>query len=52
VLGADSGVVVAEDVAEFIQRQPATRVETVAGAGHSIQGDQPLRLAELITEFR
>ena len=52
VLGADSGVVVAEDVAEFTKRQPATRVVTVADAGHSIQGDQPLRLAELITQFR
>jgi pimeloyl-ACP methyl ester carboxylesterase len=52
VLGADSGVVVAEDVAEFTKRQQATKVVTVPGAGHSIQGDQPLRLAELITEFR
>ncbi len=52
VLGADSGVVVADDVAQFTKRQPATRVVTVPGAGHSIQGDQPLRLAELIAQFR
>jgi pimeloyl-ACP methyl ester carboxylesterase len=51
VLGADSGVVVADDVTEFRHRQPGTRVETVAGAGHSIQGDQPLKLAELIAKF-
>ncbi len=52
VLGADSGVVVDDDVAEFCRLQPGTRVETVARAGHSIQGDQPLRLAELIAQFR
>ena len=52
VLGADSGVVVADDVAQFTKRQPATRVVTVPRAGHSIQGDQPLRLAELIAQFR
>jgi pimeloyl-ACP methyl ester carboxylesterase len=31
--------------------QPAADVITVADAGHSIQGDQPLELARLITEF-
>ena len=30
---------------------PATRVEGVEGAGHSIQGDRPLELAALIEDF-
>ncbi len=51
LIGDDSGVVAAEDVEEFRRRRPGTRVERVARAGHSIQGDQPVRLAELITEF-
>ena len=50
VQGEDSGVVVAEDIAQFLLRQPSARIETVPNAGHSIQGDQPLRLAELIAE--
>ncbi|WP_131745779.1 alpha/beta hydrolase [Frankia sp. Cppng1_Ct_nod] len=51
VLGSTSGVVTADDVAEFRRRQPASRVETVDGAGHSVQGDRPVELAELITDF-
>ena len=33
------------------RRAPAVRVEVVEGAGHSIQGDQPLVLARLLTDF-
>jgi pimeloyl-ACP methyl ester carboxylesterase len=51
VRGADSGVVGDEDVAELRRRQPAVRVETVAGSGHSVQGDQPVELTRLIESF-
>jgi pimeloyl-ACP methyl ester carboxylesterase len=49
--GALSPVVDDDDVAELLRRQPAARVEVVEGAGHSIQGDQPLELARLIESF-
>jgi pimeloyl-ACP methyl ester carboxylesterase len=51
VIGTDSGVVDAADIEEFRRRRPGTRVEFVEGAGHSIQGDQPVRLAGLIDDF-
>ena len=51
VRGADSPVVDDEDVAELRRRAPAVRVEVVEGAGHSIQGDQPLELARLLADF-
>jgi pimeloyl-ACP methyl ester carboxylesterase len=51
VRGGDSGVVGDEDVAELQRRQPGVRVETVAGAGHSIQGDRPVELAQILTDF-
>lgn len=51
VLGADSGVVGEEDVAELRRRQPDVRVEVVEGAGHSVQGDRPVELARLIESF-
>ena len=51
VRGADSPVVDDDDVAELRRRRPEVRVEVVAGAGHSVQGDQPLVLAELLTDF-
>jgi len=51
VRGADSPVVTDEDTAELVARKPAARVEVVAGAGHSVQGDRPLELAELIDDF-
>ncbi|WP_420637496.1 alpha/beta fold hydrolase [Candidatus Poriferisocius sp.] len=46
--GADSGVVGDEDVVELCRRQPDAEVVVVAGAGHSIQGDQPVELARLL----
>jgi pimeloyl-ACP methyl ester carboxylesterase len=49
--GAPGTVVGDEDVAELLRRQPAARVEVVDGAGHSIQGDRPLELAALLSEF-
>ena len=51
VVGSLSGVVVSDDVEEFRRRKPDVRVEVVDDAGHSIQGDQPLELARLLTVF-
>jgi pimeloyl-ACP methyl ester carboxylesterase len=46
--GAEGTVVDDADVAELMRRRPDAKVVTVSDAGHSIQGDQPLALAELI----
>jgi pimeloyl-ACP methyl ester carboxylesterase len=51
VVGGESRVVSEEDIAEFRTRQRGTRLERVAGAGHSVQGDRPIELAELIEDF-
>ncbi|MHB1445234.1 MAG: alpha/beta fold hydrolase [Acidimicrobiales bacterium] len=40
-----------EDEAELVRRNPSARVEHVAEAGHSVQGDDPVALACLIDEF-
>ena len=50
VRGADSPVVSDADVEELVRRQPTARVVVVPGAGHSVQGDQPLVLARLIDD--
>jgi pimeloyl-ACP methyl ester carboxylesterase len=39
------------DEAELVRRCPHARVEHVADAGHSIQGDQPVELARVIADF-
>ena len=39
------------DVAKFRECQPTARVEYVEKAVHSIQGDQPVVLAQLIKDF-
>ena len=44
--GGNSPVVDDADVAELLRRRPDAVVEVVDGAGHSIQGDRPLELAE------
>ncbi|HEX3539806.1 MAG TPA: alpha/beta hydrolase [Acidimicrobiales bacterium] len=46
--GERSRVVTDDDVAELRRRQPTAQVEVIAGAGHSIQGDQPVALAEAL----
>lgn len=46
--GALSPVVDDDDVAELQRRRPQARVVVVEEAGHSIQGDQPLVLADLL----
>lgn len=48
VRGGDSPVVDDDDVTELQRRRPDARVVVVEGAGHSVQGDRPLELAELI----
>ena len=48
VRGADSPVVDDDDEAELVRRRPDARVVRVEGAGHSVQGDRPLELAELL----
>jgi pimeloyl-ACP methyl ester carboxylesterase len=39
------------DEAELLRRLPDARVEHVAEAGHSVQGDTPVELAALIADF-
>jgi len=50
--GAATGTVVDDaDETELRTRKPDARVEMVEGAGHSIQGDKPLELAQLLEDF-
>ena len=52
VRGMRASSVVDDDAeAELRRRQPTARIEHVADAGHSVQGDDPLELARLITDF-
>ena len=51
VRGSRSPVVDDDDVAEFHRRRPRDAVIVVEDAGHSIQGDKPVELASIITEF-
>ena len=52
VRGMTPGTVVDDaDEAELLRRQPDAQVARVDGAGHSVQGDQPLALARLIDDF-
>jgi esterase len=51
VRGGESAFVTDEDAAEFGRRHPSLRHEVVAGAGHSVQSDQPLALAGLLEDF-
>jgi pimeloyl-ACP methyl ester carboxylesterase len=52
VRGMRPGSVVDDEAeAELRRRQPTARVEHVTEAGHSVQGDDPLRLAALLEEF-
>ena len=48
--GASSPVVTDEDVAELQRRNPNAEIMVVAGAGHSVQGDQPKELARIIAD--
>jgi len=51
VRGALSPVVDDADEAEFRRRRPSDNVITVADAGHSIQGDQPVELAAILEAY-
>jgi pimeloyl-ACP methyl ester carboxylesterase len=51
VVGDRSPVVDEDDKARFAEHQPDADIITVADAGHSIQGDQPVELARLIEAF-
>jgi pimeloyl-ACP methyl ester carboxylesterase len=52
VRGMRAGSVVDDEAeAELRRRQPTARVEHVAEAGHSVQGDDPLTLAALLQDF-
>ena len=48
VRGGLSPVVYDDDVAELMRRRPDARVVVVDDAGHSVQGDQPNRLADIV----
>ena len=48
---APGSVVDDDDEAELLRRLPGATVIHVPGAGHSIQGDAPLELAELIRRY-
>jgi pimeloyl-ACP methyl ester carboxylesterase len=48
---APGSVVDDDDEAELLARQPNATVVHVEGAGHSIQGDQPVVLAQLLEEL-
>jgi pimeloyl-ACP methyl ester carboxylesterase len=47
----EQGVVDDADEAELLRRVPGARIEHVADAGHSVQGDTPVLLADLIRSF-
>jgi len=52
VRGMATGSVISDDAEkELLTRRPDARVEHVEGAGHSVQGDRPVELAELIHSF-
>src|SRR5688572_13490599 len=48
---ADGSVVSDGAEKELLARQSGARIEPVAGAGHSVQGDRPVELAALIHSF-
>jgi pimeloyl-ACP methyl ester carboxylesterase len=52
VRGLAPGTIIADDdVLELLRRRPDARVESVEGAGHSVQGDRPLDLAALLADY-
>jgi pimeloyl-ACP methyl ester carboxylesterase len=48
---APGSVIDYDDEAELRRRAPHARIEHVEGAGHSVQGDAPLELARLLSDF-
>jgi len=52
VRGTSPGTMVdGADERELLRRRPDAQVARVPGAGHSVQGDQPLVLAKLLDDF-
>jgi len=51
VRGGVSPVVDDEDIAELQKRCTQAEVVVVEGAGHSVQGDRPVELANLLRRF-
>jgi len=51
VRGLAWSVVDDADVTELLRRQPTCTVVGVEGAGHSIQGDRPVELASILSNF-
>jgi pimeloyl-ACP methyl ester carboxylesterase len=51
VTGANSPAVSPEDVNEWQRRQPHVQVVSVEGAGHAVQSDQPVALAQLLADL-
>jgi pimeloyl-ACP methyl ester carboxylesterase len=51
VQGGLSGVVDDDDIAELHRRRPDAEVVVVEEAGHSVQGDRPVVLADLVRTF-
>jgi pimeloyl-ACP methyl ester carboxylesterase len=51
VRGGISPVVDDDDVAELVSRCPHAEVIVVDGAGHSVQGDRPVELANVLRRF-
>ena len=51
VRGGISPVVDDDDVAELVSRCPHAEVIVVDGAGHSVQGDRPVELADVLRRF-
>jgi pimeloyl-ACP methyl ester carboxylesterase len=51
VRGGRSPAVTPADLEQLVRLRPDARVEVIEEAGHSVQGDQPRRLAELLDQF-
>lgn len=51
VRGGRSDVVTDEAIAAFCHKHPETRTVTIDGAGHGVQGDRPIELAEHLLAF-
>jgi pimeloyl-ACP methyl ester carboxylesterase len=52
IRGMDEGSVVDDaDQSEFSRRLPHSQVVQVPGAGHSVQGDQPIVLSQILSDF-
>src|SRR5262245_6759081 len=51
VRGADSDVLSPEIAKRMLEENPNTRYAEVAGAGHTVPGDQPAAFRALLTDF-